>query len=161
MDRVDQLSDNSLALIDYKTGKHATTRQSWLQERPEDMQLPLYFVVASKSEEKAIGALSIAHVNIEKIEFCGLAATDSFGHLLKPVNDDDKIEYTWDELGELWSKRIALLADEFINSKANVNPVNDEKTCLYCGLQSLCRVQELRESISNGNNDYAEVGGLT
>ncbi|MFT7294488.1 MAG: ATP-dependent helicase/nuclease subunit B, partial [Pseudohongiellaceae bacterium] len=150
MDRVDQLSDGSLALIDYKTGKHAATRQSWLQERPEDMQLPLYFVVASESEDVSIGALSIAHVNIEKMEFTGLAATGSFGHLLKPVSDDDKIEYTWEELGALWKKRISLLADEFVGSKANVNPVNDQKTCLYCGLQSLCRVQELRESISNG-----------
>lgn len=158
MDRVDQLADSSLALIDYKTGKHAATRQSWLQERPEDMQLPLYFVVASESEESAIGALSIAHVNIEKMEFTGLAATDSFGHLLKPVNDDDKIEYSWEELGILWKQRISLLADEFIDSKANVNPVNDQKTCLYCGLQSLCRVQELRESIAQTDNTQATSG---
>jgi ATP-dependent helicase/nuclease subunit B len=157
MDRVDRLSDDSLALIDYKTGKRAATRQSWLQERPEDMQLPLYFVVASESEEMPIGALSIAHVNIEKMEFTGLAGTNSYGHLLKPVNDDDKIEYTWEELGALWKKRISLLADEFIDSKANVNPVNDQKTCLYCGLQSLCRVQELRESISHGRTTVKDL----
>lgn len=161
MDRVDQLGDNSLALIDYKTGKHAATRQSWLQERPEDMQLPLYFVVASESEESAISALSIAHVNIEKMEYTGLTATDSFGHLLKPINNDDKIEFTWEELGVLWKQRITLLADEFIESKVNVNPVNDQKTCLYCGLQSLCRVQELRECISIDNNKNAAAGDST
>lgn len=161
MDRVDKLADNSLALIDYKTGKHAASRQSWLQERPEDMQLPLYFVVASESEEAEIGALTIAHVNIEKIEFTGLAATESFGQSLKPVADDDKIEFSWEELGAFWSERVTMLADEFIASKCNVNPVNDHKTCEYCGLQSLCRVQELRELTAPGNDDQATIVGST
>ena len=44
MDRVDQLPDGSLIVIDYKTGKVALA--SWMDERPDEPQLPLYAVTA-------------------------------------------------------------------------------------------------------------------
>lgn len=149
VDRIDELGDGGLALIDYKTGKHTASKQSWLEDRPEDMQLPLYFVAASRVEQQPVTTLSIAHANIEKIEFAGLTATESFGGNLKPISLDDKIAFSWQELTELWHQRVTTIADQFVQGKSNVDPVNDSKTCEYCGLKSLCRVQSLREDISN------------
>lgn len=152
VDRIDQLEDGGLALIDYKTGKHTASKQSWLEDRPEDMQLPLYFVAASSVEEQPVTTLSIAHANIEKIEFAGLTATSSFGSKLKPIDQDDKIAFSWQELTTLWHQRVTVIAEQFSQGQSNVDPVNDSKTCEYCGLQPLCRVQSLRDSLTTNTN---------
>lgn len=160
VDRIDQLADHSLGLIDYKTGKHTASKASWLEERPEDMQLPLYFVVASESEEKPVSTLSIAHVNIEKIDYSGLTGTSEFSQGLKPVNEDEKIDYSWEELTEYWQQRVHYLAQEFNAGKNNVHPVNDEKSCQYCGLQALCRIQTLRDNIDSATDPTIKGGQL-
>ncbi|MFK7864041.1 MAG: PD-(D/E)XK nuclease family protein [Pseudohongiellaceae bacterium] len=160
VDRIDQLVNNSLALIDYKTGKHPASKSSWLEQRPEDMQLPLYFVAASAVEEDKVSTLAIAHVNIEKIEYSGLTGTNEFHEKLKSVSQDEKIEYSWDELTQHWEERVRSVAQEFVEGKNVVNPVNDEKTCLYCGLQPLCRVQYLRNRDEDPNGAAIEEGSL-
>jgi probable DNA repair protein len=143
IDRIDKLNNGALALIDYKTGKTAPRHESWLDDRPEDMQLPFYFAVASAQESSAVDALAIAHVNIEKLQYSALAANDNFIEKLKPVNMDASFTVSWSELTSLWQQRVDRIADEFIAGVAKVDPINGVKTCLYCQLQPLCRINEI------------------
>ena len=144
IDRVDELDDGSLALIDYKSGKSAIKPASLLDTRPEDMQLPLYYVASTEQQEKPLTALTIAHVNVERIGYSGIAAGDNFHEKLKPWNREDP---NWQQLTESWQQKVELLATEFIDGKVQVAPVNGSKTCMYCGLESLCRIRELSDSI--------------
>jgi RecB family exonuclease len=41
IDRVDELADGTLAILDYKTGERSTTAQ-WLGPRLRDVQVPMY-----------------------------------------------------------------------------------------------------------------------
>jgi probable DNA repair protein len=155
IDRIDKLNDGALALIDYKTGKSAPRRESWLDDRPEDMQLPFYFAVASAQESSAVDALAIAHVNIEKLQYSALAANGNFMEKLKPVNTDASFTVSWSELTSLWQQRVDRTADEFIAGIARVDPVNGLKTCLYCQFQPLCRINELAAEQSIDDDDNA------
>ncbi|MCP3673919.1 MAG: hypothetical protein GY829_05555, partial [Gammaproteobacteria bacterium] len=70
LDRVDELADGSLAIIDYKTGK--VERKNWFGERPDEPQLPLYAMVLSE-QKKTIGALLYGQVKISENRFIGVA----------------------------------------------------------------------------------------
>ena len=142
VDRIDQLNNGALALIDYKTGKSAPKRESWLEDRPEDMQLPFYFAVASASESTPVEALAIAHVNIEKLEYSALVSSDNFMTGIVPIGKDESVSESWGELTSLWQQRVINVADEFIAGESRVDPVNGIKTCQYCRLQPLCRINE-------------------
>ena len=143
IDRIDSLGDDTLALIDYKTGKTAIRHQSWLEQRPEDLQLPFYHVAASHVHTEAVSAVTVAHLHIENVSYSGLIAADNFHRQLSPggsVNVDDP---DWDELSRTWREKVEAIAREFIAGQANVSPVNGRSTCRYCELESLCRIQEL------------------
>ena len=71
IDRIDLLNDGSLAVIDYKTGDPVI--QDWLGERPEDPQLPLYCVAASKAAD----FICFAKLKPGQISFKGLGKEDS------------------------------------------------------------------------------------
>ena len=58
LDRVDRLIDNSLLVIDYKTGD--AKAKSWDLPRPDDVQLPLYAGFALEHEEGEVGGLVFA-----------------------------------------------------------------------------------------------------
>ena len=44
---------------------------------------------------------------------------------------------------ERWRARLASLADEFLDGRADVAPANGALTCRYCDLGSLCRIAEI------------------
>ena len=143
IDRIDRLNDGSLAVMDYKTGKYTPTRQSWLEARPEDMQLPLYYTITAEQQLGDVSAVTIAHINAEKIAYSGLAARNNFDKAVKPVDEDAKLATTWSAVTQQWKNQVRLLAREFMQGEAQVMPVRGFHSCQYCGLQPLCRIQEL------------------
>ncbi len=165
IDRIDQLQNGSLALIDYKTGKSAPKQKSWLEQRPEDMQLPFYFAVATANETAPVETLAIAHVNIEKLDYSALSANSHFIENLITVDRDDQIAMSWPELTALWQQRIDHFAEEFVNGVATVTPVNPKTSCRYCDIQPLCRIHEISQSTdaleeeSEANFFFAEEDG--
>jgi len=160
MDRVDQLPDGSLIVIDYKTGKVALA--SWMDERPDEPQLPLYAVTAEgniaavvfgqikRGEMKFVGLVDDAHEeNNEEQDSPALipeAKTLSKSRVSKKFSD-------WGGLFLFWEANQKTLAKNYRKGDARVDP-NKTKTCMYCDLGTLCRINELTQSTTDhaGNN---------
>ncbi|MCX7126031.1 MAG: PD-(D/E)XK nuclease family protein [Gammaproteobacteria bacterium] len=69
LDRVDQLSDGSLFLIDYKTGVNTIT--GWFQERLTDPQLPIYALFQNESEKHYAG-IAFAEIRNGDMKYKGV-----------------------------------------------------------------------------------------
>jgi probable DNA repair protein len=146
IDRIDRLNDDTLLVIDYKSGN--VTPKSWELPRPDDVQLPLYTGFALNpgcAVEGDVGGLVFATLRIGKCAFAGhvgdAQATLISG--LKGGNALVKQPLTAEQLID-WRDHIQELAREFVDGKAEVDPREEPKTCEYCGLEALCRIQERR-----------------
>jgi len=141
LDRIDQLSDGSLFLIDYKTGLNNIN--GWFQERLTDPQLPLYAVFQANSQVSFSG-IGFAQVKTGEMKLRGVihekhlyAENKTLG--LIPVNKiKSEINFSWDILTDQWKKSLETLADDFCNGIANVDPM-DETICKTCDLKPICR----------------------
>jgi ATP-dependent exoDNAse (exonuclease V) beta subunit len=75
IDRIDELGDGSLAILDYKTSERGTPND-WLRDRPRDVQLPLYACHAAAR----VSAAAIAAVTADaKYRGIGLTARSRIG----------------------------------------------------------------------------------
>ncbi|MFY9852282.1 MAG: PD-(D/E)XK nuclease family protein [Terracidiphilus sp.] len=141
LDRIDRLSDGTELIVDYKSGN--VTPSCWDLPRPEDVQLPLYAGFALDLKRERIGGLVFAKVRAGEMAFAGrvhnAAATLLPG--LKSANSLAKNPLT-DEQLSAWRDCIELLAKDFVDGRAEVDPREYPKTCERCGLQTLCRIQE-------------------
>lgn len=156
LDRMDQLVDGTHALIDYKTG--VAKLASWLGERPDEPQLPLY-VYAS---EEQISALAFARVKFgargKDFGFEGISAIDGLLPDVTAVETKTKWRnqgYTsWDVLTQQWESVLVDLAEDFSRGAAGVNPKNGAITCAQCDLQALCRVSEAASYATLAIDDF-------
>jgi probable DNA repair protein len=141
LDRVDRLGDDSLLVIDYKTGN--VSPRSWELPRPEDVQLPLYAGFALDKEKETLGGLVFAKIRPGEHSFAGRVA-DAKGTLLPSLSGGNalvKNNLTAEQLID-WKDCIEQLARDFVAGKADVDPREAPKTCERCGLESLCRIRE-------------------
>ena len=136
MDRIDQLPDNRLMVIDYKTG--ANKISSWMSERPDEPQLPLYAIAYNRK----IAVVAFAQIKYSDMKFIGLADGRSFSK----IECVSKSRYTktsgdWHVLVNSWKKNLSTLIHDFSIGKAQVDPKNRHTTCRYCDLPMLCRIK--------------------
>jgi probable DNA repair protein len=153
LDRIDRLKDNSLLVIDYKTGNVGPS--VWELPRADDVQLPLYAEFALSG--KKIGGLVFAKLRKGEPCFAGkvrqpkemlISALNGTSSLLKkPLNDDDL---------EAWHLYIEQMARDFLAGHAEANPIDAGKTCERCDLQTLCRIHE---SVSEDGDEIDEEAG--
>jgi probable DNA repair protein len=146
IDRIDRLNDGTLLVIDYKSGM--VTPKSWELPRPEDVQLPLYAGFALDSGctvEGEAGGLVFATLRAGKCAFEGHVgnAKASLFSFLNGTSSLVKRPLTAEQLID-WRDHIQQLARDFVDGKAEVDPRDETKTCEYCGLEALCRIQEAR-----------------
>ena len=153
LDRVDKLPDGSLVIIDYKTGKVKIA--SWMDERPDEPQLPLYAII----EEGHISAVVFGQIRRGEMKFVGLAED--------PGGDKDKENKSgipevktlskssiskdfesWQGLFDFWDQNLTKLAKNFRDGDARVDPYKSN-TCDYCDLGSFCRINELAQGSEN------------
>lgn len=135
LDRIDQLDDGAAVLIDYKTGEAEPS--SWLGERPDQPQLPLY----AASAEDHVGAVVFARLKRgAAFGFAGYSVVDG---LIPGASTVEGVPRTglqsWDELTAQWERAIASLAGEFRAGRASLNPKHDAITCAQCDLHGVCR----------------------
>jgi len=140
MDRIDRLRDDSLLVIDYKSG--VVNPKSWDLPRPDDVQLPLYASFALKNDE-ALGGLVFAKVQPGEPCFAGVVgdARSTLKTDLSTRSDLVKNNSLAESLID-WRLYIEQLAKDFLAGRAEVDPRDYPRTCERCGLQTLCRIQE-------------------
>ncbi len=156
LDRIDRLNDDSLLVIDYKSGM--VSPSSWDLPRPDDVQLPLYAGFALKDGPESAGGLAFAQIRAgESKEFLGrvknaratLISGLSAGKAIvkKPLTDEEM---------RAWRAYIEEMARDFVAGRAEVDPREYPKTCERCGLQALCRIQENPPQAEEENGDAEE-----
>jgi probable DNA repair protein len=147
VDRVDLLDDGTLALIDYKTGRRGgkITDYRWFDDRPEDLQIPLYQLTLSEQSDKNLSAALICQINAENISYVGATDLENFHPALDPLTKARGFDGSWPELQQQWNAVVASIAAEFSQGLLSVTPTRGSATCQYCKLAGLCRVGEQSE----------------
>ena len=142
LDRIDRLNDNTLLVIDYKSG--AVTPKSWQLPRPDDVQLPLYASFALNEDEE-LGGMVFAKVRRGDQTFAGHVGDANATLFANLANTSSLVKNALDAAQLIaWREAIDQLATDFLNGRADVDPRDYPKTCEHCGLESLCRIGEQR-----------------
>jgi probable DNA repair protein len=162
LDRVDRLNDDSLLVIDYKSGR--VSPDAWNLPRPDDVQLPLYAGFALERDRENIGGLVFAQIRPgESKEFLGRVkrAKETLRNDLKAQKALVKKPLTGGDL-YAWRTYIEKMAQDFLHGRAEADPREYTKTCEHCGLEGLCRIQEnppRGEDENGGAEDEEEAAG--
>lgn len=154
VDRVDRLEGGGLAVIDYKSGQVSTS--SWLGERPDDVQLPLYALAA----DGTVDAVAFARLKTGQLGFTGIAREPGLLPGVKSVKEHPgakKIAQSWPELLATWRDEIDKLGEGFASGDARVDPKYQLATCERCDLKPLCRVHERLGALAEGNGAEEEA----
>jgi probable DNA repair protein len=156
LDRVDRLIDDSLLVIDYKSG--SPTPASWDLPRPDDIQLPLYSNFAFPGDPREIGGIVFAKVRTGEPEFTG-KLRDAKATLRAKISGNSNLvkkPLTSDDLSA-WKQHIEALALAFLAGRSIVNPRDYPGTCERCGLQALCRINEHPPTPDTNTDEAADV----
>lgn len=141
VDRIDQLADGSLMIIDYKSGR--SDAKDWLGERPSKPQLLLYGVAASLEENAPeVSALAFAQVRTRDCCYRGAGAVEAAPGIrtdIEKLVEGKNLAQDWQSLNDNWREILQRLVAEFIAGQAQVSPLAPD-SCSYCGLNPLCRI---------------------
>ncbi|MCC6262273.1 MAG: PD-(D/E)XK nuclease family protein [Bryobacterales bacterium] len=132
-DRVDQLADHSLALIDYKTGR--AKRSMWDGDRPEQPQLLLYLAAVQAVSAIAFGCLKAGETGWE------VYGDDVPGRFAGNKRKGEP-EGGWIDFVRRSREAVDRLTREFRDGFAAVDPLKGEDTCKYCEQKPFCRIGE-------------------
>lgn len=161
IDRIDELADNTLALIDYKTGRVGSLKD-WTGERPKAPQLPLYALALhfaddhkngaeTKTGKRPLSTLAFGQILAGQSAYIGISE-EPFQTEQHAASNSGKVSILGDtplaekaenlpDLIEYWNEQLTKLAEQYYAGHAEVNPL-DNTTCTYCDLPGLCRIFE-------------------
>lgn len=150
VDRIDRLSDGSLIVVDYKTGK--VSRQVWYDNRPEDPQLPLYSLMLQQ-QQQTVSGLMFAQVKSNDLRWLGLAVQDCAESSIRWTESSasESGAPDWDGLNRHWQRALEKLASDFVNGVSTIDP-KDNASCRYCDLGPLCRIDR-QHAVAENEND--------
>ena len=146
VDRVDTLIENDskqLIVIDYKSGKIAgSLAKRWCDDRPTDLQLPLY-ALAMEPAEIPVRGLAYAQLRTEELRWRSWVQWWGDPPPQRATATAEPSRTTWPQQLQLWRDRLTDLAAEFALGEAAVDP-RDQNSCRYCACATLCRIAEQR-----------------
>ncbi len=160
LDRIDpidpsdglQTHGEKILILDYKTSEHKAS--AWLDERPDDAQLPLYTQLYPEDELAGLVFANIVPADNER-GFRGLVR-NARESLLPDLSTRSALvtrPLTTAQL-KAWRSTLENLAQDFLHGHAAVNPKKYPKTCERCGLQSLCRVASILGNADADDPDF-------
>lgn len=145
IDRIDQLSDGSHLIIDYKTSKNNSLKY-WFSHRPDEPQLPLYCI----THPIETGGIAFAEIQAKAFSLKGIVKNSSDVKTMIPFHQTEFAENkTWDEQLQSWQHILEKISEDFYRGVASVDPKHPLETCQYCHLQSLCRIHEKELNYDN------------
>lgn len=143
IDRIDALDDDTLVIIDYKTGSSDPKTNSWAQDKIKEPQLPLYASVALK--DHTVVAVCFAKVHADECKFSGLAQDDGMPNITPLAqlksNSVFKGFETFPTLIAHWRDRLESIANEIRTGQAGV-VFEDDNDLMYCDVKPLLRLPE-------------------
>ena len=139
LDRLDRLADGTYAVIDYKTGDCKVS--SWLGERPDDPQLPMYALGGGRE----VSVVSFARLKAGRLGFVGLGRVPGVlpgvDVIEKNRSAAAKRYRNWEELLNRWRGVLETTGRGFAEGDARVDPRKRE-ACKLCDQPMLCRIDE-------------------
>jgi exodeoxyribonuclease-5 len=151
LDRVDELPDGELVVIDYKTGSQIN-HNSWAEDRITEPQLPIYAALVLVEGE--VAAVCFAKVRAGEYQFVGIAHDDGTLPGVKGLEQARKlfdIEKfpSWHNLLQHWRDSLEAIADEIKAGDAAVR-FKDEDQLAYCEVTPLLRLPERKLQMERG-----------
>lgn len=147
IDRIDQLDDGRLAVIDYKTGRQLDYK-NWAQTNITEPQLPIYAAFILQEAAHEIGAVCYAKVRNADNAFVGVAATDDLIQGATVFNDSrgrktfSEVHFPdWQSITQHWKNSITATAISLKNGDAAVT-FDSEKQLTFCDVKPLLRLPE-------------------
>ena len=143
VDRIDELPDGRLVIIDYKSGRSARA-DSWAQPRMAEPQLPIYAALAFP--DRAVAAVVLARVVMDEAGFSGVAEEAGLLPDVPPL-DAQRRRYAeadfpdWPAVRERWAQHLTDLALEIRHGCAAV-VFENENDLKYCDVSPLLRIAE-------------------
>ena len=145
VDRVDQLADGRLLVMDYKTGNNIDFK-NWGQATITEPQLPIYAAFLLQDQE--VGAVCFAKVTLDKAGFAGISAAADlvqgatvFGETRGKAIFDEQQFLDWHSVIAHWRERVTQTALALKQGHAQVQ-FEDEKQLAYCEVLPLLRLAE-------------------
>ncbi len=152
IDRVDRLGDDSVAVVDYKTGSSAKLDLD--SDAPRPVQLMAYLDALSGGvTTRDVAALSLLKLVPGQPEF--RAVEDGRARLPVP-RARARVDQPWAERLERWRRDVHQLVANHVAGDAAVRPLPG--ACAYCALPALCRIdgQALSQTLAVTDDEDAE-----
>lgn len=147
IDRIDQLDDGRLIVIDYKTGSQLDYK-NWAQPNITEPQLPIYAAFILQESGSDIGAVCYAKVRSMDHAFVGIAAAEELIQGAVIFNDNrgrkifDETDFpNWQSIIQHWKRSITATAISLKNGDAAVS-FDNENQLAFCDVKPLLRLPE-------------------
>jgi ATP-dependent helicase/nuclease subunit B len=134
LDRIDRLSDDSLVVIDYKSGLLPTKKS--LLNSLDKPQLALYSLTLSQLHNTPVSAVAFFSTHPKAWGYLIVGE----GSALMFADDDKKNIDNMADLNQQWLSLLRPILAAHLSGAATVAP-KDDKLCNQCHLQAVCRYQ--------------------
>jgi RecB family exonuclease len=136
VDRIDELADGGLVVLDYKTGAHRAA--DWYGERPTYPQLLAY--LSALGDE--VAALAAVWVSSRELRFDGVSRTPGLlpGVQSARAERGTAPEAAWQTRRHGWRIILERLVGAFLAGEARLDP--KPGACRGCHVISICRIGE-------------------
>ena len=144
IDRIDQLEDGRLVVIDYKTSS-VLDYKNWAEARITEPQLPIYAAFILKDQD--VAAVCFGRVRTSSSGFVGIAAAQDLVQGLEVFDNEKRRTFeaerfnSWQAILTHWHSSITAVAQSIKAGQAAVL-VEDERDLAYCDVLPLLRLPE-------------------